>query len=116
MAPATGRTDVLENMDMTTASLHGAGPSVDPAILPIRLITGKQLAAATGYAGVTAAFRAWCRKSGIYPVPGRPNHYDPKLVRERLDVIQGLSRPVPQETSDGAMSLVEQRRMRRHAC
>ena len=46
---------------MTIASDVGGGLSVDPAILPIRLITGEQLAAATGLPSVNARLRSWCR-------------------------------------------------------
>ena len=100
---------------MTIASDVGGGLSVDPAILPIRLITGEQLAAATGFPSVNARFRSWCREIGIATVPGRRNIYDPELVHERLDISQGLSSPTPQDSVEKPLSLIEQRRMRRHA-
>ncbi len=83
--------------------------------IPLVLLSGEELACAMGYPGLTSAFRAWCRRLGIKPVPGRTNTYDPKLVRARLDAAQGIeASPHPQEVSPTpGLTLVEQRRKRR---
>lgn len=70
----------------------------------IDLITGAELAERLRFQGTTGAFREFCRKASIRPVPGRKDCYDPVAVRKRLDDVQGLT--------PSATSLVEQRRMR----
>ena len=69
-----------------------------------------------GYSGANNAFREFCAKHRITPVPGRAGWYDPKLIRRRLDEAQNLL-AAPQETNapTPALSLVEQRRARRGA-
>lgn len=56
----------------------------------IQLITSKELAQASRFARANQPFRNWCRSLGIEPVPGRKGIYDPKHVRTRLDMAQGL--------------------------
>ena len=86
-------------------------------VTPVSLITSHELANAMGYKSVCDGFRAWCREVGIAPVPGRKSHFDPKLVRLRLDEIQGLiETPANQNyPEEKGLSLVEQRRARRAA-
>lgn len=76
------------------------------------LITGTELGRVLGFGGDTHEFRHWRDKCGIAPVPGREKYFDPKLVRHRLDQLQGL---LPMEKPNGPVSLVEQRRARRAA-
>ncbi len=76
------------------------------------LITGTELGRVFGFGGDTQEFRDWRENFGIAPVPGREKHFDPKLVRHRLDQLQGL---LPSEANNGPVSLVEQRRARRAA-
>lgn len=79
----------------------------------IGLISADDLAALWGYAGATNAFRDWCRKMKIHPVPGRPGWYDPRLIRQRLDEAQGLAAPPkPAEAAPAKPSLVDLRRAR----
>lgn len=73
------------------------------------LISGDELAKAVGFAGANDSFRHWCKRCGIEPVPGRKSHFDPKLVRMRLDEIQGLK---SNNQNNEPVSLVEQRRAR----
>jgi len=63
--------------------------------------------------GPDAKFRRWVRKTGIEPVPGRPNVFDAHLVRERLNALQGIvaSEPTPSKPIEN--NLTELRRMRR---
>ncbi|MCV2866507.1 hypothetical protein [Defluviimonas sp. WL0075] len=82
------------------------------AVQKICLISGEELARAAGFSGVSDGFRAWCKKAGITPVPGLERRYDPKLVRQRLDEMQGM---LPDAANQNAASLVEQRRARRGA-
>lgn len=93
---------------------HHRMPSV-PVLdgVPLMLMTEVELIGAMRFEGKTRSFRAWCRKLGIRPVPGRTGIYDPKLVRERLDESQCLKAPPPAAVADPPLSLVEQRRMRR---
>ncbi len=78
----------------------------------LRLVTGEELAEAFRFSGVTGAFRKWCAEIGVASVPGRKNLYDPKLVRDRLDAIQGpQSQPINTDIA-ASMSLVEKRRIR----
>ncbi|EBA14435.1 hypothetical protein RSK20926_02162 [Roseobacter sp. SK209-2-6] len=83
----------------------------------ISFVSSHELAIAAGYAGVCDGFRNWCHEYGITPVPGRKSHFDPKLVRLRLDQIQGLQETKANEHTANAepVSLVEQRRARRVA-
>jgi hypothetical protein len=76
----------------------------------IDLMTGEALARRVGYDGVTNAFRDWCAKLHITPVPGRRGYYDPVLVRKRLDEAQGLISDG--ETNTGAMTPLQARRAR----
>lgn len=80
--------------------------------LGLTMISGEDLAIAMRFTGVTGRFRSWCRELGIKPLPGRYNVYDPKLVRQRLDLAQGIERVAPVQ-KDEPVSLVEQRRLRR---
>jgi hypothetical protein len=77
----------------------------------IDLMTGETLAHRLGYGGVTNAFRDWCVKMRITPVPGRRGYYDPVLVRRRLDEAQGLASDATLES--GSMTPLEKRRARR---
>jgi len=76
----------------------------------ITLIRAEDLAAAWGYAGANTAFRDFCARSGIRPVPGRPGWYDPRHVRHRLDALQGLDTTFA--PAQQPLSLVEKRRAR----
>lgn len=74
----------------------------------IDLVSGSELAKRVGYSSDHASFRRWCAALGITAAPGRPNHFDLKLVRRRLDEAQGLLDAV---NADGG-SLVSKRRAR----
>ena len=76
----------------------------------IGLISAADLAAEWGYAGTNDAFRAFCAKLGIRPVPGRIGWYDPHHVRHRMDAVQGIDMPVAKAAD--RLSLVEQRKAR----
>lgn len=83
---------------------------IAPGLEAIMMVSSAELAVALGYSGPTNAFREFCAKMRILPLPGRPGWYDPRLVRRRLDEAQGLfDRPI------GAppLSLVEERKARR---
>lgn len=82
------------------------------ALSNLCLVTGTEFARAAGFRGDIREFRDWCQSCGIQPVPGRSNYFDPKVVRHRLDELQGL---LPVERTDNPISLVEQRRARRAA-
>lgn len=77
------------------------------------LLTGRELAELMGFSGVTSSFRSWCKYMGIQPVPRRSDKYDPKHVRDRLDVMQNIKGSVAAESSPTGMTLVEERRARR---
>ncbi len=77
----------------------------------IDLISGEELAKRLRFDGTTSGFRKFCRNTGIRPVPGRKDCYDPVAVRQRLDLVQGLERVA----ADGNDALVEQSRARRYA-
>jgi hypothetical protein len=77
----------------------------------IDLMTGEALARSAGYGGVTSAFRNWCAKLRITPMPGRRGYFDPKLVRRRYDEAQGLASEATSEP--GSMTPIEKRRARR---
>lgn len=76
----------------------------------IGLIHRDDLAKAVGYAGANSAFRDWCVRLRITPVPGRLGFYDLYLVRRRLDEAQGLFGRSETEGQSGG--LVAQRRAR----
>ena len=76
----------------------------------IDLMTGEALARRVGYGGATNAFRDWCAKLRITPVPGRRGYYDPVLVRKRLDEAQGLISDG--EVFTGALTPLRARRAR----
>lgn len=78
----------------------------------LTMISGDDLAKAMLFSGVTGRFRSWCREIGIRPIPGRHNVYDPKHVRQRLDVAQGIQQVEAPKTEE-PLSLVEQLRLRR---
>lgn len=82
-----------------------------PLLLP--LLTGEELAELMGYNGVTSSFRSWCKHMGINTVPRRSGKYDPKHVRDRLDIMQNIKAPAASESPVAAISMVEQRRARR---
>lgn len=77
----------------------------------VTLIAAAELAQLMGYTGATNAFRTFLFKAGIKPVPGARGKYDPKVVRCRLDEIQGLTEK-PQSATAAPLSLVQQRRAR----
>jgi len=77
----------------------------------IDLITGAELAERLRFQGQTGAFREFCKKTGIHPVPGRKDCYDPVAVREKLNQAQGIAQPT---TAMGA-NLLEISKERRHA-
>jgi hypothetical protein len=77
----------------------------------IQLIPTPELAELFGYNEPSASFYDFCRRTGIAPVPGRRGWYDPKLVRTRLDAVQGMTEIMRDAVSKP--SLVAQRRARR---
>jgi hypothetical protein len=79
--------------------------------IQIQLIPTPQLALMFGYSEPSTSFYDFCRRTGIAPVPGRRGWYDPKLIRARLDAVQGIS-AVEREAATQP-SLVSQRRTRR---
>ena len=83
-----------------------------PSLL-LPLLTGEELVELMGYNGVTSSFRSWCKHMGINTVPRRSGKYDPKHVRDRLDIMQNIEVPAASEGPAAEMSLVEQRRARR---
>lgn len=91
--------------------------SKEQILASISFVSSHELAIAAGYAGVCDGFRKWCHEYGITPVPGRKSQFDPKLVRLRLDQMQGLQEEKTKENTSNVepVSLVEQRRARRVA-
>lgn len=81
---------------------------MDNGIFGLRLISAGELARAVGYQNAGSAFRAWCARMRITPVPGRRAIFDPALVRRRLDEAQGLAN----EVGHRPLGLVNQRRAR----
>ncbi len=77
----------------------------------LQLIPTPKLALMFGYSEPTNSFYDFCRRNGISPVPGRRGWYDPKLVRARLDAVQGIEISGSEDKS--VLSLVAQRRARR---
>lgn len=77
----------------------------------IQLIPTPELAELFGYNEPSASFYDFCRRTGIAPVPGRRGWYDPKLVRARLDAVQGMTEAMHEAVSKP--SLVALRRARR---
>lgn len=77
----------------------------------IRLVSSDELAQSLGYSAANDAFRSWCAKLRITPVPGRRGYYDEVLVRRRLDEAQGLI--ASDATDSPTTSFVEMRRARR---
>lgn len=77
----------------------------------VQLVTGKELASALLFEGVTGSFRKFCDSIGVRPVPGRRDCYDPVAVRHMLDRAQGLA-GTSSASSDQA---VQNSRARRHA-
>ncbi|AMY70690.1 hypothetical protein FALB51S_04252 [Frigidibacter albus] len=75
----------------------------------LRIVHADDLAKLFGYARATSGFRRFCAENCITPVPGRGPYFDLKLVRHRLDVVQGLAPAAPDAAKP---SLVEQRRRR----
>lgn len=80
----------------------------------LTLITGDQLAKLHGYSSVTSSCRTWWKSIGIEPLPGRKNIYDPRQVRERMNLLGGLQAVSSLERPEKA-SLTEQRRARKNA-
>lgn len=76
----------------------------------IQLVSTHELAASLGYQGPSNAFYDFCRRMEILPV--RRGWYDPKLVRTRLDAVQGIESPSGMGSADVPASLVAQRRAR----
>jgi len=77
----------------------------------IQLIPTPKLALLFGYNEPSASFYDFCRRTGIAPVPCRRGWYDPKLIRTRLDAVQGIS--ATEREAESQLSLVAQRRVRR---
>ena len=94
-----------------------AQASKEQMLSSISFVSSHELAIAAGYAGVCDGFRKWCHEYGITHVPGRRSHFDPKLVRMRLDQMQGIQEQTSIESTADVqpVSLVEQRRARRVA-
>jgi len=78
----------------------------------VHLISTEDLAIQLGYSTATSAFREWCVKLRIMPVPGRRGFYDPALVRRRLDEAQGLIGE-SQSGTERELTPIESRRARR---
>ena len=74
----------------------------------IDMLTGKELARLLRFEGTTAAFRAFCKETGIRPLPGRRDCYDPIFVREKLNEAQGLG--VAGQTGRDLLELSKERR------
>lgn len=83
----------------------------DPLASMIGLVSSADLARLWGYAGPNDAFRTFCTRLGIRPVPGRPGWYDPRHVRHRLDLVQGIGTAAPALAAP-ELTLVAQRRAR----
>lgn len=79
----------------------------------IRLVSSEELAQTLGYSAPNDAFRSWCAKLQITPVPGRRGVFDIALVRRRLDEAQGLEERNNANSQD--VDLVAMRRARRAA-
>lgn len=80
--------------------------------LPI--VPAQRLAESFGFAGVTDAFRNWCRTLGISAVPGRPGYFDLALVRVRLNLMQGIEASgAATSAADRGAVLLSNRRARR---
>ena len=77
----------------------------------IDLITSAELAERLRFQGPTGAFREFCKKTGIQPVPGRKDCYDPVAVREKLNQAQGIM----QSAASAGANLLEISKERRHA-
>jgi hypothetical protein len=77
----------------------------------INLISGEELAALLLFEGTTSAFRTFCKNSGIRPVPGRKDCYDPVAVRHKLNRLQGIEIT----SNDVDHCLIEASRVRRNA-
>jgi len=77
----------------------------------IQLIPTPELALLFGFGEPSASFYDFCRRTGIAPVPGRKGWYDPKLIRTRLDAVQGIN--AVERDAESRSSLVTQRRARR---
>lgn len=82
--------------------------TTNDGLIGLRLISAADLARAVGYENAGSAFRDWCVRMRITPVPGRRAIFDPALVRRRLDEAQGLIHPIGAD----AVGLVHQRRAR----
>ena len=83
--------------------------------MTINLIHSEALARDVGYSSANSAFREWCARMRITPVPGRRGFYDAALVRRRLDEAQGLLTADTQLKEPNTMNLIESRRARRGA-
>ncbi|ULB09555.1 hypothetical protein ORIO_06405 [Cereibacter azotoformans] len=78
----------------------------------IGLISAADLAALWGYSGPNSAFRDFCAKMRISPIPGRPGWYDPRLVRRRMDEAQGLAMLPAPPVAEREMTPLERRKAR----
>ena len=80
-------------------------------VIAVTMISGDDLAARFLFSGKTAAFRAWIKRLGITPLPGRRDVYDPVQIRACLDKAQGLGASLRPETTpvntNKPVSLVE---------
>lgn len=83
--------------------------------MTIVLIHSDDLARSLGYTNANSAFRSWCARMRITPVPGRRGFYDAALVRRRLDEAQGLLVADTQMKGRNKMTAIEARRARRGA-
>jgi len=103
----------MESPEVSRAeSVDGSNPSVECAgqPIPIRLISGEELARELLFVGPTSAFRKFCKLAGIEPVPGRRDCYDPVAVRHKLNEIQGLGASPNAQSKSALVRSV----MRRH--
>jgi len=81
--------------------------------MTINLIQSDDLARDVGYSSANSAFRDWCARMRITPVPGRRGYYDAALVRRRLDEAQGLLSTDAKAKGSNTMTPIEARRARR---
>lgn len=81
--------------------------------MTINLIHSDVLARDVGYSSANSAFREWCVRMRITPVPGRRGFYDAALVRRRLDEAQGLISADLQGKGPSKMTPIEARKARR---
>jgi hypothetical protein len=97
----------------STSDLKLIAQRTADVLAEVRLVKGADLADAFGYSRPNGAFHGFCAAIGITPVPGRRDIYDPRLVRLRLDAVQGIGSASGRiDQPDTGPSLVERRKAR----